>query len=100
MDHSFTSRHPLHSTIAQMSFVARSILMREFSIDHIGYGLKPAMGMGRKTCDIVVWVVATKLIQEQKRVQHIQLRTANDAGQINACSIRSFDSFNEIFYVT
>ena len=62
MDHSFTSGHPLHSTIAQMSFVARSILMREFSIDHIGYGLKPAMWMGRKTCDIVVWVVATKLI--------------------------------------
>ena len=57
------------------------------ALDHVADGLKPAMGMLRKSGEITRRVVGADHIQHQKRIDMRKLRRADHTGQLYARAV-------------
>jgi hypothetical protein len=53
-----------------------------------------------KTGDIIIGVITPEFIQKKKRIQHIEFRRANDAGQAHTSPIAGLDALYNFFYFT
>ena len=65
--------HPLCTARTQNALIAHAVLMAHRPFDHIGHGLKPAMGMFGEACDIFIGIIGRNRVQHQKRIKHIKL---------------------------
>ena len=79
VDDAATGRHPLHATGFQMATIAKMILVQHVTGEHVGDRLKTSMRMRRKTGDVLVRSIATKLIEHQKRIEPRKLRLTETA---------------------
>ena len=67
--------------------VAKAVAMLHVAIQHVGEGNEAPVGMVWKTSDVVVRVLAAKLVEHEEGVQVSQRRGANGAMDRNACSL-------------
>ena len=74
-------RHPLHVARAELTAVAKAVAMLDGAGQHVRNRLDAAVGMPRKAGEIVVRVVVSEVVQEQKRIVVGRLAEAERAAQ-------------------
>ena len=68
MKHTAPGRHPLHAAVFQQAFVALAVLVQHAPGNHVSDGFKPTVRVVRKARNVIVRVVAAKVVQHQKWV--------------------------------
>ena len=66
VDHASAGRHPLHTSRLDHAFVTAAVGMPHTPVKQIGDGLEAAVGVRRKTGNVVVGIVTGKSIKQQK----------------------------------
>lgn len=59
------------------------------TLEHVGHGLKAAVGVRREASNVVLGPIGAELIEKEEGVQFRQRRLGNDSGEFDACPIGS-----------
>ena len=63
------------------------VLVAHAAVEHVGDGFETAVRMVREARQIILRPVGTELVEHQERIEHVQLRRADDARQLDAGAI-------------
>src|SRR6266568_6357042 len=78
------SGHPLHVAGGHLAFVAQAIAVFDRASKDIGDGLNAAVRMPRKSCQVICWIVISKIIQQKKWIKFFGLAETEGALQLHA----------------
>src|SRR5215471_3712049 len=81
--------HPLHVTGGNRSSIPHTVAMLDGPREHIGYGLNPAVGVPRESCQIVLGNVIAKVVEQQERVEIRCVAEAKGAAQMHSGAFES-----------
>ena len=87
MHQAAAGRHPLHAAGHEQALVAVVVLVAHAPVEHVGDGLEAAMRMVGEAGEVVLGAVGAELVQHQERIEHVQLRRADHARQLDAGAI-------------
>ena len=62
-------RHPLHVPRAEGAAVAQAVTVLYRPVEDVGDGFDPAMGVPRKSGEVVLRVVVAEVVQQEERVE-------------------------------
>ena len=87
MQDSATGGHPLHIAGGHAALVAQAVAVSHLAGQNVGDGLDSPVGMPGKPGQIVGWVVAAEVVQQQEWIELGGLSEAEGALQANACAL-------------
>src|SRR5690606_5940242 len=80
--------HPLRRARPEVTGVTHAVLMLHMPIHHISEGGEPAVRMRRKTRDVIIWVIAADVIQQQEGIVIAQRLCTDRAVCDHASTVR------------
>jgi hypothetical protein len=88
----------LHITFIDMAAISQTVLMLHTTLEHVGYGLDPAVGVPGKAGQVILWAVCPEIIKHQERIEERQFIVTErpvkpDTGPFN-CRVCRKDSGN------
>jgi len=81
--------HPLHVASGHFSFIAQAVTVLDLAGQDVGDGFDAAMWMPGKSGRVIVGVIVTEIVQQEKWIEFPGFAEAKGALQLDA---RAFDS--------
>jgi hypothetical protein len=88
MDDAVSCRHPLDIARSDHTLVPEAVAMFGSSAKHVGNCLDPAVWMPWKTFDVIVWVIAPEIVEEEEWIKCLGISEAERALQADAGSFK------------
>ena len=87
VDDPSSCRHPLRAARSEQTFVAFVVLVPEFTGDHVRHRLEAAMRMIRKARQVVLWLIRTKLVEHEERIEAPKKRRTDNTRELHARAV-------------
>ncbi len=88
VDDATTGRHPLDAARAEKTGIPLVVAVFHRPRQHIGDGFETAMRMVGETRKVVTWIIRAEFIEQQKRIEMIELRRCNYARHAHTGPVR------------
>src|SRR6266478_4500491 len=89
MDDASAGCHPLDFARPDRAAIAQAVAMFNRSCKHVSDGFNATMGMPGKACQVIVWDVVSKIVQEQKWIEIRRVAKTEGPPQMHPCPLQS-----------
>lgn len=91
MNEATAGRHPLYGAGAKEPLVALAVTVTHAAREHDGDCLETAVRVVRKAADVSFRIIGTKFIKQEKGIQRLKLRRADDPGELDPRAVARGD---------
>ena len=82
-----TGGHPLHAARPEQTGIAFVVPVLHCPGEHVGHGFEAAMRMVREPGDVIPRIIGAKFVEQQERVEMIELIGGDDARHTHAGTV-------------